>query len=66
MTVCTDRFLPFALEKARAMNAVGLPLVTIPHPLTGRRPQEMAAIAAETVPRLVAALTSPPRWKETT
>lgn len=64
MTVCTDRFLPFAVEKARAMNAIGLPILTIPHPLTGRRADEMAAIATATVPQIVAALTSAPIWKD--
>jgi hypothetical protein len=64
VTVCTDRFLPFAIEKATAMNAVGLPLVTIPHPLTGRRAEEMTRIAAETVPQVLAALTSAPVWPE--
>ena len=61
VTVCTDKFAGFAREKAAAFKAVGLPLVPIPHPITGRRPEEVEALVRDSFAGVVEALTSAPR-----
>ena len=63
VTVCTDKFAGFAREKATAFKAVGLPLVPIPHPITGRRPEEVETLVRESFAGVVSALTSAPRWE---
>ena len=63
VTVCTDKFAGFAREKATAFKAVGLPLVPIPHPITGRRPEEVDALVRDSFDGVVEALTSAPRWE---
>ena len=63
VTVCTDKFAGFAREKATAYKAVGLPLVPIPHPITGRRPEEVEALVRDSFAGVVKALTSAPRWE---
>ena len=63
VTVCTDKFAGFAREKATAFKAVGLPLVPIPHPITGRRPEEVETLVRDSFDGVVKALTSAPRWK---
>ena len=63
VTVCTDKFAGFAREKATAFKAVGLPLVPIPHPITGRRPEEVEILVRESFAGVVNALTSAPRWE---
>ena len=63
VTVCTDKFAGFAREKAAAFKAVGLPLVPIPHPITGRRPEEVETLVRESFAGVVKALTSAPRWE---
>ena len=62
VTVCTDKFAGFAREKATAFKAVGLPLVPIAHPITGRRPEEVETLVRESFDGVVKALTSAPRW----
>ena len=62
VTVCTDKFAGFAREKATAFKAVGLPLVPIPHPITGRRPEEVVTLVGESFADVVEALTSTPKW----
>ena len=62
VTVCTDKFAGFAREKATAFKAVGLPLVPIPHPITGRRPEEVVTLVRDSFDGVVRALTSAPRW----
>ena len=63
VTVCTDKFAGFAREKAAAFKAVGLPLVPIPHPITGRRPAEVVTLVRDSFAGVVKALTSAPRWE---
>ena len=63
VTVCTDKFAGFAREKAAAFKAVGLPLVPIPHPITGRRPEEVETLVRDSFAGVVEALTSAPRWE---
>ena len=63
VTVCTDKFSGFAREKATAFKAVGLPLVPIPHPITGRRPEEVDTLVRDSFAGVVKALTSAPRWE---
>ena len=63
VTVCTDKFAGFAREKAAAFKAVGLPLVPIPHPITGRRPEEVDTLVRDSFAGVVKALTSAPRWE---
>ena len=63
VTVCTDKFAGFAREKAAALKAVGLPLVPIPHPITGRRPEEVETLVRESFAGVVKALTCAPRWE---
>ena len=63
VTVCTDKFAGFAREKATAFKAVGLPLVPIAHPITGRRPEEVDILVRESFAGVVKALTSAPRWE---
>ena len=63
VTVCTDKFAGFAREKAAAFKAVGLPLVPIPHPITGRRPEEVVTLVRDSFDGVVKALTSAPRWE---
>ena len=63
VTVCTDKFAGFAREKAAAFKAVGLPLVPIPHPITGRRPEEVETLVRESFAAVVKALTSAPQWE---
>ena len=53
VTVCTDRFESFAREKAVALKAAGLPLVSIPHPISGRREEEVKAMASQVFPEVV-------------
>ncbi|MDF1592488.1 MAG: hypothetical protein P1P89_13305 [Desulfobacterales bacterium] len=60
VTVCTDRFESFAREKANALKAAQLPLVSIPHPISGRREDEVAAMASQVLPELQKALLTPP------
>jgi hypothetical protein len=60
VTVCTDKFAGFAREKAAAFKAVGLPLVPIPHPITGRRPEEVEVLVRDSFVGVVEALTSTP------
>ena len=60
VTVCTDKFAGFAREKAAAFKAVGLPLVPIPHPITGRRPEEVEILVRDSFAGVVEALTSAP------
>ena len=60
VTVCTDKFAGFAREKAAAFKAVGLPLVPIPHPITGRRPEEVETLVRDSFVGVVEALTSTP------
>ena len=62
VTVCTDKFASFAREKAIALKAVGLPLVPVPHPITGRRLEEVAMLVSEAFPKVVSALTMEPKW----
>lgn len=62
VTVCTDKFAGFARGKAAAFKAVGLPLVPIPHPITGRRPEEVVTLVRDSFAGVVEALTSPPQW----
>jgi hypothetical protein len=45
VTICTDRFELFAREKATAFKASALPIVSVPHPITGRRPDEVSEMA---------------------
>jgi hypothetical protein len=45
--VITDKFLDFGRTKAAALGLADLPLVAIPHPISGRLPDEVARIAAE-------------------
>lgn len=61
VTVCTDRFESFAREKAAALKAAGLPLVSIAHPISGRREDEVAAMAREVLPGVARALLELPR-----
>ena len=63
VTVCTDKFAGFAREKAAAFKAEGLPLVPIPHPITGRRPEEVETLVRDSFAGVVEALTSAPRWE---
>ena len=63
VTVCTDKFAGFAREKAAAFKAVGLPLVPIPHPITGRRPEEVETLVRDSFAGVVKALTSAPEWE---
>ena len=63
VTVCTDKFAGFAREKATAFKAVGLPLVPIPHPITGRRPEEVETLVRDSFAGVVKALTSSPEWE---
>ena len=63
VTVCTDKFAGFAREKAAAFKAVGLPLVPIAHPITGRRPEEVETLVRDSFDGVVKALTSAPRWE---
>lgn len=63
VTVCTDKFAGFAREKAAAFKAVGLPLVPIPHPITGRRPEEVVTLVRDSFAGVVEALTSAPGWE---
>jgi len=62
VTVCTDKFAGFAREKATAFKAVDLPLVSIPHPITGRRPAEIVTLASDAFSDVVRALTTAPKW----
>ena len=63
VTVCTDKFAGFAREKAAAFKAVDLPLVPIPHPITGRRAEEVETLVRDSFDGVVKALTSAPRWE---
>ena len=61
MTVCTDRFESFAREKAVALKAAGLPLVSIAHPISGRREDEVTALASQVFPEVVKAFLTLPQ-----
>ena len=62
VTVCTDKFAGFAREKATAFKAVDLPLVAIPHPITGRRLEEVVTLASDAYSDVARALTTAPKW----
>ena len=52
----TDKFLDFGRTKAAALGLADLPLVAIPHPISGRLADEVARMAAEAVPPIVRGL----------
>jgi len=60
VTICTDRFESFAREKAVALKAARLPIVSIPHPISGRREDEVAAMTSEVLPKAVEAFLTLP------
>ncbi|HEY8449597.1 MAG TPA: hypothetical protein VIL95_03875 [Bacillota bacterium] len=41
--ICTDAFRPLAVAQARALGRPDLPLLVIPHPLGGLKPEEARA-----------------------
>jgi hypothetical protein len=60
VTICTNRFESFAREKALSLKAARLPIVSIPHPISGRREEEVAAMASEVLPKVVEAFLTLP------
>ncbi len=58
-TICTDEFVSLGRAEAQALGMPGLPLVVIPHPLGGLRPEEVRARAEAAVDGVVYVLTQP-------
>ena len=52
--ICTDAFLPLAAAQAGALGRPDLPLLVIPHPLGGLKPDEARARAAAVLEGLAA------------
>ena len=57
MTVCTDRFRTVAEETCRSLGMAGLPLVFVPHPLSGMNETEVQDKADAVVEQVIQALT---------
>ena len=58
-TICTDEFVSLGRTEAQALGMPGLPLVVIPHPLGGLRPEEVRAKAEGAIDEIVYVLTQP-------
>lgn len=58
MTVATDVFAPLGYAEAAALGRPNLPLVLIPHPIGGQRPEEVRAKAEAVAEAVIAALTT--------
>ncbi len=57
VTVCTTEFAPLAQMEARALGMERLPMVLIPHPLGGLRPEDVREKADKSVSDIIQALT---------
>jgi len=42
ISICTDEFAPLGKMEAQALRMPFLPMVSIPHPLGGLKPEEVA------------------------
>jgi hypothetical protein len=58
-TVCTNEFTSLARQTATSLGLPSLPLVIIPHPLSGLNPPQVQAKAEQAVEDIIRALTTP-------
>lgn len=58
-TVCTNEFASLARQTAASLGLPSLPLVVIPHPLSGLDPPQVQAKAEQAVEDIIRALTTP-------
>ncbi len=56
MTICTTPFTAMAELEMQGMGIPGTPIVTIPHPLVTRTPEELRDVVKQVLPRIVDAL----------
>ncbi len=56
MTICTTPFTAMAELEMQGMGIPGTPIVTIPHPLVTRTPEELREVVKQVLPRIVDAL----------
>jgi len=59
VTICTDPFMPMANAERLALGMPDLPVVAVPHPLGGERPERMLAKAEQAIEAIAGFLTSP-------
>jgi len=63
-TVCTDEFFGLGKAEAEILGMNGLPILTIPHPMAGQKPEWVTRVAGEAVPEILQILTTDPRQLE--
>ena len=52
-TVCTDEFFALGKAEAEILGMPGLPIVHIPHPMAGRKPEQVAEVADLAIPEII-------------
>ena len=57
-TVCTDEFYPLGKAEAEILGMPGLPILQIPHPMAGRKPERVAEVASQAAPEILHILTT--------
>lgn len=57
MTICTDRFRTVAEETSRSLGMPGMPIVFVPHPLSGLKAAEVQDKADAVLEQVIQALT---------
>jgi hypothetical protein len=56
VTICTTPFTAMAELEMQGMGMPGTPVVTIPHPLMTRTPDELREVVSTVLPRIIDAL----------
>lgn len=64
ISICTDEFAPLGSMEAQALKMPHLPIVIIPHPLGGLKPEEVAERAKVAFQEIAKISTIRPPGKE--
>jgi len=57
--ICSDEFAPLGRAESCTLGMGGIPIVVIPHPLAGNKPDEVKKKAAAIADEVIAILTQP-------
>lgn len=60
VAICTDEFAPLGKEEAQFLGMAGLPIVTVPHPVTRLTKERVEELAEAALEEIIHVFSSPP------